>query len=440
MPGSFSYNVVSVNFTSDNTVPGFKPADLWFEKLAPKHYTALPKNIVSDRLQKLSAKITLGEKNNYKKAILLRDYLRENFKYRMDAGKTPEGKEVTDYFIFELKEGNCQYFANSLAVLARMNGIPSRLATGFSPGNYNILNGTFEVYEYHAHAWTQLFIDGKGWLTFDATPPGEITSRTTPLIIGPLEDPFGDEWKVTPPEITKNTRDSFAEKIKAPVNKSKDLYAPTVMQKIAVNIPTSESELKSTLNKLTGENPYNMTLEENKQIKKLKNAVSDIKNNSFVMLNYFMAGIKSLAYRFFSFQGLTLQLLLLVMFISYRFLLRIRSFISRRRRLRKCLGMLYEIQNSAVADPGERINICYRLARELLEISGLNREKNMELFNYGVSLKKIDYNLSKDVLGVFFIYSKTSYSSSSPSMEDAELSSQRIIKIKNNLANNLKLI
>ena len=180
MPGSFSYNVVSVNFTSDNTVPGFKPADLWFEKLAPKHYTALPKNIVSDRLQKLSAKITLGEKNNYKKAILLRDYLRENFKYRMDAGKTPEGKEVTDYFIFELKEGNCQYFANSLAVLARMNGIPSRLATGFSPGNYNILNGTFEVYEYHAHAWTQLFIDGKGWLTFDATPPGEITSRTTP--------------------------------------------------------------------------------------------------------------------------------------------------------------------------------------------------------------------------------------------------------------------
>jgi hypothetical protein len=128
------------------------------------------------------------------------------------------------------------------------------------------------------------------------------------------------------------------------------------------------------------------------------------------------------------------------MFISYRFLLRIRSFISRRRRLRKCLGMLYEIQNSAVADPGERINICYRLARELLEISGLNREKNMELFNYGVSLKKIDYNLSKDVLGVFFIYSKTSYSSSSPSMEDAELSSQRIIKIKNNLANNLKLI
>ena len=39
----------------------------------------------------------------------------------------------------------------------------------------------------------------------DATPPGEIQSRTTPLGIGQLRDPFGDEWRVTPPELTSHT-------------------------------------------------------------------------------------------------------------------------------------------------------------------------------------------------------------------------------------------
>ncbi|MFA6291166.1 MAG: transglutaminase domain-containing protein [Victivallales bacterium] len=435
----FSYNVTSINCTSDNTVPDFKPAQLWFEKLPQKHYTALPKNTVSGRVQKLSARITYGEKDSYKKAILLRDYLRENFKYRADAMKTPGGKEVTDYFIFELKEGNCQYFANSLAVMARTSGIPSRLATGFSPGNYNILNGTFEVYEYHAHAWTQLFIEGKGWLTFDATPPGEVTSRTTPLIIGALEDPFGDEWKVTPPELTKSTRDLFAEKIRPMAEKTKDAVPLTKIQKIAISIPTSKEELNVTINKLTGA-PQGTALEKNKKIGKLKNMGGDIKKNAIAMMNYFLAGIKSMAFRFFSFQGLLLQLIVLVLFISYRFFLGIRAFANRRRRRRRCLRMLDEIQKSSAGSPAERIGCCYKLTRELLEISGLKREKNMELLNYGISLKKTDYNLSRDALAVFFIYSKASYSPSAPEAEDAEVVMQRILRIRNNLSDNLKLL
>ena len=435
----FSYNVTSINYTSDNAIPDFKPAQLWFEKLPQKHYTTLPKNTVSGRVQKLAARTTFGEKDNYKKAILLRDYLRENFKYRADAGKTPEGKEVTDYFIFELKEGNCQYFANSLAVLARISGIPSRLATGFSPGNYNILNGTFEVYEYHAHAWTQLFIEGKGWLTFDATPPGEVISRTTPMIIGSLEDPFGDEWKVTPPELTKSTRDTFAEKVRPPAEKSRDAAPLTGIQKIAINIPTSQTELNITINKLTG-TPQGTTLDENKKIRKLKDMAGNMKKNAIAMMNYFLAGIKTLVFRFFSFQGLLLQLIVLVAFISYRFLLKIRAFANRRRRRKRCISMVDEIQKFSPENPGECISTCYRLTRELLEISGLKREKNMELLNYGISLKKTDYNLSKDALAVFFIYSKVSYSSSAPAAEDAEDTLQRILRIRNNLADNLKLL
>ena len=64
----------------------------------------------------------------------------------------------------------------------------------------------------------------------------------------------------------------------------------------------------------------------------------------------------------------------------------------------------------------------------------------MELLNYGISLKTTDYNLSRDVLAVFFIYSKTSYSSSSPAKEDAEVTMLRILRIRKNLVDNLKLL
>jgi hypothetical protein len=102
--------------------------------------------------------------------------------------------------------------------------------------------------------------------------------------------------------------------------------------------------------------------------------------------------------------------------------------------------MVDGIRNFPKENPGECIGTCYRLTRELLEISGLKRERNMELFNYGVSLKNIDYNLSKDVLAVFFIYSKTSYSSTGPAREDAEVTSERIMRIRNNLVDNLKFL
>jgi hypothetical protein len=213
----------------------------------------------------------------------------------------------------------------------------------------------------------------------------------------------------------------------------------TKIQKIAISIPTSKEELNISINKLTG-SPQGTAMKENKKIKKLKDMAADMKKNAIAMMNYFLAGIKSLAFRFFSFQGLLLQLIVLVLFISYRFILKIRAYASRRRRRRRCLRMVDEIRKYSAEDPGESIGTCYRLTRELLEMSGLRREKNMELLNYGISLKKTDYNLSRDALAVFFIYSKTSYSPSAPLAEDAEETLQRILRIRNNLVDNLKLL
>lgn len=71
-----------------------------------------------------------------------------------------------------------------MVLFSRINNLPARVATGYSPGNYNMMPQLFEVYEYHAHAWAQVLIEDIGWLTFDATPPGRVNSKTSPIEIG----------------------------------------------------------------------------------------------------------------------------------------------------------------------------------------------------------------------------------------------------------------
>ncbi|OGV37153.1 MAG: hypothetical protein A2X48_04910 [Lentisphaerae bacterium GWF2_49_21] len=440
----FSYSVISINFNSETADEGYKPEHLWYEKLKKQHYLAVPKDIISKRLQNLVTGIIAKGETKYDKAILLRDYLRNSFKYKMDALKVPEDREIADYFIFEMKEGNCQHFATSLAVLARLAGIPSRLALGFSPGNYNTLNGTFEVYEYHAHAWTQLFIEDKGWLTFDGTPPGKIISRTTPLLIGSFKDPFGDEWKLKPPELTEHTKSVLSNKADKSNFQStrnyNDIPKPNILQRIAANIPVTEDELKSTMRKFSGENPFERESAGKGWFQKLKNIINDLKHNASVMTNLFMKGLKNLFNWIFSFQGLAAMLAALSLYAFYFSMVKIRYLLRRRRRIRKCLGIIERFHTFSDKHPSENINICYRITRELLDVSGLKREHNMELFNYGASLEKLDYNLSKDVCVIFLIYSKISYGTSEPDRDDVDSSFQRLIRIRNNLKNNLGMI
>ena len=212
-----------------------RKVSFWLEGVSEYRYMALPLEKISERLRALVNRLTEGKNSDLEKALALRDYLRENIPYKLYSDPIPEGRECADYFIFELKTGHCEYYATALAVMARLAGLPSRVATGFSPGNYNTLTNQFEVYEYHAHAWTQIFVEDRGWLTLDATPPQSLVSRTTPAGIGTLRDPFGDEWKMTPPELTEKTQ-TYA----------KELYRERMKEK-TVELTKVEEILSKTL-------------------------------------------------------------------------------------------------------------------------------------------------------------------------------------------------
>ena len=166
------------------------------------NYRALPQGVISERTYELARKITADATTPYEKACRIRDHLRTSYTYDLQCPPVPPNGEVVDFFLFESKRGYCQHFAQAFAVLARAAGLHSRLVTGYSPGNYNLLNNCFEVYEYHAHAWVQIFISPFGWLTFDGVAPGNLQIENTPKALGALLDPFGDEWESKPPEFS----------------------------------------------------------------------------------------------------------------------------------------------------------------------------------------------------------------------------------------------
>lgn len=74
-----------------------------------------------------------------------------------------------DQFYFETKSGFCEHFASSFTFLMRAAGIPSRLVTGYMGGEYNPEGGYYSVYQKEAHAWSEVWLKGKGWVRVDPT-------------------------------------------------------------------------------------------------------------------------------------------------------------------------------------------------------------------------------------------------------------------------------
>jgi transglutaminase-like putative cysteine protease len=74
-------------------------------------------------------------------------------------------------FLFEEKSGYCEFYASAAAMLCRELGIPSRIAFGWSGGKFFPSSNLFVFRSKHAHAWTEIYLDGYGWVIYDTTPP-----------------------------------------------------------------------------------------------------------------------------------------------------------------------------------------------------------------------------------------------------------------------------
>lgn len=113
----------------------------------------------------------------YDKAAAIERYLSTQFGYTLDLPTVTPADPIA-HFLFERKQGHCEYFASAMAIMLRELGIPSRMVTGFRGGEFNQLTGSYIVRGRDAHAWVEAYIPGAGWTTFDPTPAGEPLEMT----------------------------------------------------------------------------------------------------------------------------------------------------------------------------------------------------------------------------------------------------------------------
>jgi hypothetical protein len=103
----------------------------------------------------------------YDKVSALEEYLRNNYTYDANISAPPPGTEAANWFLFESHRGFCNYFASAMALMARELGIPARVAAGYTNGKYNTQTREWDINGTDAHAWTQIYFAGYGWINFE---------------------------------------------------------------------------------------------------------------------------------------------------------------------------------------------------------------------------------------------------------------------------------
>jgi len=132
-----------------------------------KQFLTLPDS-VPQRVLSLARDLTASESNAYERALAIQNYLRK-FPYTLEIGTPPVGRDVVDYFVFDLKRGYCDYYATSMVVLARAAGLPARLVTGYANGSYDTQRAEYIVTENYAHSWVEIYFANIGWVEFEPT-------------------------------------------------------------------------------------------------------------------------------------------------------------------------------------------------------------------------------------------------------------------------------
>ena len=131
-------------------------------------YVQIPRDL-PERVGDLARRITAGATTEYDRVEAVQSWIRRNTMYDLDVARDPVGVDAVDHFLFVTRTGFCEQIASSLAVMLRTLGIPTRLVTGYGPGERNPLTGYFEVKQSDAHAWVEVWYPGIGWIPYDPT-------------------------------------------------------------------------------------------------------------------------------------------------------------------------------------------------------------------------------------------------------------------------------
>ncbi|MFC3478073.1 transglutaminase family protein [Halobacterium litoreum] len=137
-----------------------------------ERYLQTPQN-TDGRVVDLADRITESADSNYEQAAAIEQWLETNKRYSLDARGARNN--LVNQFVLESDVGYCTYYASSMAVMLRSQGVPARFVVGFTEGQ-RVAEDEWVVRGVDSHAWVEVYVPDRGWVTFDPTPAA---SRTT---------------------------------------------------------------------------------------------------------------------------------------------------------------------------------------------------------------------------------------------------------------------
>lgn len=149
------------------------------------------------------ANIVRSETTPYGKALAIMRHLQKYYRYTLKPETPPQNQDFVTYFLYKGKEGYCTYFAAAMTVMCRMVGLPARYVEGFlampSADGFAYVTGK------DAHAWTEVYFEGFGWVPFDPTPQQQQNGADTPPQSEPSPSPSPSQEPTPTPTANADT-------------------------------------------------------------------------------------------------------------------------------------------------------------------------------------------------------------------------------------------
>jgi transglutaminase-like putative cysteine protease len=165
-------------------------------KTAKDYYTRIPPNS-NTRTLELARKMRqeAGSREDFINRVL-RKFNAEEYYYTLQP--PPLGSNPVDQFLFDSKRGFCEHYASAFAVMMRAAGIPSRIVLGYQGGEMNPMGKYMIVRQADAHAWTEVWLPGRGWYRVDPTA-AVAPERIEEGRYGAMLDGIGASWGLEAP-------------------------------------------------------------------------------------------------------------------------------------------------------------------------------------------------------------------------------------------------
>jgi len=191
--GTNSYTIQSLISVADEAT--LRSAGQAYPNWVAQRYLSVPAEVPA-RVRDLALELTTAEATPYDRAHAIELYLRNTYSYTLNVPLPPANQDLVDYFLFDLRKGYCDYYASAMVVLARVAGLPARLAIGYAAGTYVLNSNRFNVTQADAHSWVEVYFPNIGWVPFEPTAglspinrSGQATLGATPTPTSPVSPP-----------------------------------------------------------------------------------------------------------------------------------------------------------------------------------------------------------------------------------------------------------